>query len=102
MVKRKTFKARITTDAKKLWSCSNMLIGPSRDHKGKLPSSSGKDIELFTPGETPSTICNGTASWVVTVESRRKVGHGGFKVCNHQVDLVEELNAEEKKNQARR
>lgn len=90
MPKRKTMKVRITTDAKKLWSCSNMVLGPNRDRKGELPKSAGKEIEVYMPGETPSTICKGTSSWLVAKVAPGMRPPAGARVCNHQVDLPKE------------
>jgi hypothetical protein len=84
-----TIKATITKNAKKLWSCENFkLITPEQYH-GQLPKSAGEEIILYSPGETPSSICSGKRSWKVAVVPKSQVpgDYRGYKVCEHQVDL---------------
>lgn len=89
MTKRETVKATITKDAKKLWKCSNFKLITAKEHHGKLPIHAGEEIILYSPGETPSSICNGKRSWVVAVPPKSIGARGvGFKVCDHQVDGI--------------
>lgn len=91
MTRRKTMKATITKDAKKLWSCKNMKIGLSREYKGKLPKSSGEEITLFLPGKTPSPFCQAMRAWDVAETPKSMPNHAvGYMVCEHQVDLPKE------------
>jgi hypothetical protein len=91
MAQRKTMKATVTKDAKKLWSCSNFRILTSTEHRGELPISSGEEIILFLPGETPSPWCDAKRAWEVAVQPKSMRGNArGFKVCEHQVDIPEE------------
>jgi len=89
MGERKTVKATITKDAQKLWSCENFRFITPKEHRGKLPLSAGEEIVLYSPGETPSTICQGQRSWRVKVPPKSMGERGvGMKVCEHQLDGV--------------
>ena len=86
---RKTITATITKNAKKLWSCPNFRSMTDSMYEGKLPKSSGEEIVLYLPGETPSPWCKAKRAWEVAVVPKSMRGEylKGFKVCEHQVDL---------------
>lgn len=85
-------KVIVTKDAKKLWSCRNMLTGDmlrEPPNKGKLPPSSGEEFEIRIPG-TKSEYCRGT-KWVVLTSTKTnsdKRTLGTISVCSHQIDFL--------------
>jgi hypothetical protein len=91
MSERETIKATITKNAKKLWACKNFRTFTAAIHKGKLPTSSGEEIVLYLPGETPSPFCNAKRAWEVAIPPKSLLARGrafkGYKVCEHQIDL---------------
>lgn len=79
-------KVKVTSDAKKLWSCANMAIG-ERENRGKLPTSAGQEFSIKLPG-LRSDYCDGLKWPVATKPKDGKDSRNGVSVCEHQIDFL--------------
>lgn len=92
---RSTFKATITKDAEKLWSCKKMQKDPRYDAiraEKKLPKTSGEEVVLYNPASS-SGFCNGKAWYVAKPAKSNADPYWDVKmICEHQIDFVKGEN----------